>query len=123
MSEDIVERLRHACAITGWAVVNTETKGIVIWFSDREEVGIERKARAWLQEHAATHRTHEVQRYEDPCIEHEAASEIDRLRTELQTLHTALQRIAAFRPLTFAECSDAEAIMGIADAVLKKAGG
>lgn len=33
----------------------------------------------------------------------------------------ALQRIAAYRPLTFAECSDAEAIMGIAERAIAKA--
>ena len=35
----------------------------------------------------------------------------------------ALQAIAAFRPLTFAECSDAEAVIGFAEAAVAKATG
>ncbi len=33
----------------------------------------------------------------------------------------ALQKIAAYRPLTFAECSDAEAVIGIAEEAVAKA--
>lgn len=37
---------------------------------------------------------------------------------EAERLRTALRQIAAFRPLTFAECSDAEAVIGIAEKAL-----
>jgi len=77
---DIVSRLRDVVPEHGWAVVNTKTDGIVIWFSERKEFHTERKARTWLQEHAETHRTHEVRPYENRCIEHEAADEIERWR-------------------------------------------
>lgn len=39
--------------------------------------------------------------------------------TPADKLAQALQQIADFRPLTFAECSDAEAIIGIAESALK----
>lgn len=81
---DLVERLRHIVPEHGWAVVNKKTDGIVIWFSERQAFHSERKARAWLQEHAETHRTHEVRPYEDACLEHEAADEIELLRAALQ---------------------------------------
>ena len=90
---DIVGRLRHVVPEHGWAVVNTETDGIVIWFSERREFHTERKARAWLQEHAETHRTHEVRPYADRCLEHEAADEIERLRDTLAYAEAALADI------------------------------
>ena len=36
-------------------------------------------------------------------------------REIMQQALDALEKIAAYRPLTFAECSDAEAVMGIAE--------
>ena len=36
-------------------------------------------------------------------------------RELMQQALKALEKIAAYRPLTFAECSDAEAVMGIAE--------
>ena len=36
-------------------------------------------------------------------------------RELMQQALEALEKIAAYRPLTFAECSDAEAVMGIAE--------
>lgn len=36
-------------------------------------------------------------------------------RELMQQVLDALEKIAAYRPLTFAECSDAEAVMGIAE--------
>ena len=43
-----------------------------------------------------------------------------RLAKALGQAMEALEQIAAYRPLTFAECSDAEAVMGIAEKAIGK---
>lgn len=53
----------------------------------------------------------------------QAAAELRRLDANEAALLEALRKIAAYRPLTFAECSDAEAIMRIAESAIAKATG
>ena len=54
------------------------------------------EARDWLQEHSATHRNHEVRPYQDACLDHNAADEIERLRV---ALNLACNTLAAFMNL------------------------
>lgn len=82
--QGLIERLKNVPADTGWAVVNTKTEGIVIWFSDRDQWHTEQKARKWLADHSDTHRTHEVRPYESPCLAHEAARAIESLAKQLE---------------------------------------
>lgn len=88
--QGLIERLENVPADTGWAVWNTKTDGVVIWFSDRDQWHTEHKARKWLAEHADTHRTHEVRPYSSPCLSHEAATTIRRLLAERDALAAKL---------------------------------
>lgn len=48
-------------------------------------------------------------------------AEIERQHALIVQMREALKQIADFRPLTFAECADAEAVIGIAEIALTAA--
>ena len=91
---DIVERLNNVTPDQGWAVVNKKTEGIVIWFSKLKTLNARREALAFMGENPHYAETHEIREYTNPCIEHEAAAEITRLRAEADALRKDAERWA-----------------------------
>jgi len=92
---DIVGRLRNIAPDSGWAVVNKETEGIVIWFSRWKSFRARDEALKFMGEHPHYAETHEVREYTSPCLDHEAADEIERLHSLNAELVEALQECLA----------------------------